>query len=69
MRLLRTLFRPLPFSSIVYSSIKLPKPFIPRHFSYTRILTVDMETVNTTERLKLLREVMKDNDIEIYGRG
>lgn len=38
------------------------------YFSSTpRSLAVDMETVNTTERLRQLRALMKENKVDIYG--
>lgn len=36
---------------------------IPRRF----ITTDDMTTVNTTERLTRLRELMRENDVDIYS--
>lgn len=40
-----------------------------RSYSVTRILrqAADMETVNTTERLQRLRELMKSNQVDIYS--
>lgn len=35
--------------------------------STTRSLAIDMETVNTTERLRELRRFMKENNVDIYG--
>ena len=39
-----------------------------RSFSKCVTLSVEMETVNTTERLKHLRDLMKKNKVDIYSR-
>ena len=40
-----------------------------RNFSTTRIRAIDMDTVNTTERLKRLRDLMRENKVDLYSRG
>lgn len=49
---------------------RLPKLRLWRAFSSTRVLAIgnlDMETVNTTERLKGLRHLMSENKIDVYS--
>lgn len=47
-------------------SNRLTKPFIRKKFASTA--RIEMETVNTTERLRRLRELMKENNIDIYSK-
>lgn len=58
---------PRLFSSIqcLLISNRLAKPFIRKKFASTA--RIEMETVNTTERLRRLRELMKENKIDIYS--
>lgn len=42
-------------------------PFQAYFSSTPKALAVDMETVNTTERLRQLRALMKENKVDIYG--
>ncbi len=65
------LFRILPYR--IYSvtchhqAIYSLKGRICNSFSTTRILAVDMETVNTTKRLAGLRNLMKKNELDVYS--
>ena len=47
----------------------LPYLFGNRTYSKAVQLTKEMETVHTTERLKSLRQLMKEHKIDIYGTG
>ncbi len=52
------------------NSLRIPflrGPFQAYFSSTPRALAVDMETVNTTERLRQLRALMKENKVDIYG--
>ena len=56
----------LSASSIPY----LPKARLWRSLSSTKVLAIhnlDMETVNTTQRLKGLRDLMAENKIDVYS--
>lgn len=46
-------------------SNRLTNPFIRKKFASTA--RIEMETVITTERLRRLRELMKENKIDIYS--
>ncbi|KAL8692279.1 MAG: hypothetical protein Q9218_002672 [Villophora microphyllina] len=37
-----------------------------RFFSVTKSQAIDMETINTTERLRVLRKLMQENKVDIY---
>lgn len=39
----------------------------PIHTSHRSYASVDMETVNTTERLSYLRKLMKQHGVDIYS--
>ncbi len=41
--------------------------FLRKYFSTTQFLAVDMETVNTTERLRKLRDLMKEHKVDVYS--
>ena len=65
------LSRFLPRGLLSASSIPyLPKARLWRSLSSTKVLAIDplnMETVNTTERLKGLRHLMAENKIDVYS--
>ena len=55
-------------------SFQVPAPFsrfstrlVRKSFSTTRILAIEMETVNTTERLRKLRNLMKEHKVDVYS--
>lgn len=49
-------------------SYRLRSSIVRRQFlSTSGTVAVDMETVNTTERLNRLRDLMKENKIDIYS--
>lgn len=55
-------------SSIALSSYRLRSSIVQKQYpSISRTVTVDMETVNTTERLNKLRDLMKENKIDVYS--
>jgi len=65
MSFLRTLFR-----SQFITSIR-PHVLCTKHNpfqSLSKTLSTDMETVNTSEKLAQLRELMKQHEVDIYGR-
>ena len=65
MRLLRTLIRNqfiTPVRPHVLCTKRNP------YQSSSKTLCTDMETVNTSERLAQLRELMKQHGMDIYGR-
>ncbi len=55
--------------SIDTFSYYLTKPVVPKKFVTTArtVTALDMETINTTERLKRLRDLMKENKVDIYS--
>lgn len=65
------LYRLLPRGLLQRTSINcLAKVRILRPFTSTRVLAIDsldMDTVNTTERLKSLRHLMSENKIDVYS--
>lgn len=52
-------------SQCLILSNRLTKPFIRKKFASTA--RIEMETVNTTERLRRLRELMRENKIDVYS--
>lgn len=55
-----TFKRALRFSSINYKVCR-------QSLSSSALGTADMETVNTTERLRKLRDLMKENRLDVYS--
>lgn len=68
---LMNLYRLLPRGVLASPSIiRCPQLRILRSFTSTRLLAIhnlNMDTVNTTERLKSLRHLMSENKIDIYS--
>lgn len=46
-------------------SNRLTKPLTRKKFA--SLARIEMETVNTTERLRRLRELMKENKVDVYS--
>lgn len=67
MKLLRALYRCQSSfrASTLYSGLSIQ--VCRKNFSTTRLLAVDMETVNTTERLRKLRDLMKEHKVDVYS--
>ena len=56
--------------SFVYEKTLSPRllsPFGGKYFSLHTKRRITMETVHTSERLKKLRELMKEQKVDIYG--
>ena len=47
---------------------RLPFGFVSWKSLSTKSLPLDMQTVNTTERLKGLRKLMKEHKLDVYSR-
>lgn len=55
-------------STTLLSSYRLRSSIVQKQYlSIGKTVTVDMESVNTTERLKKLRDLMKENKIDVYS--
>ena len=52
----------------VPSRYSFPRFFNPRIRTFATVPSIEMKTVNTSERLKALRQIMKDNKVDIYGK-
>lgn len=48
---------------------RIPIGFVSWKSLSTKNLPLDMETVNTTERLKGLRNLMREHKLDVYSRG
>lgn len=65
------LFRIARNQSLTHSialSYRLRSPIILKQFlSTSTTAAIDMETINTTERLRRLRDLMKENKVDVYS--